>query len=308
MIVQKNIDWLRGGIGFITMGLSFYAAHLLFWPTLISDILMAPILSHVGEYPWLGQVYVTLVAICISFSIYIPAIGIGAVYGAVWLKKNFRDPRALYFVGMWAPILFVVWYQSESFAYQYFVFIIPAIISLVLYEKETPRERPGKKLKRENLVAATVVILFVMYCALYSPISKYGSEEKMMNDFFWKDAGKINTEFDFQNETNVLYMDTGSLPYYTNGANTSCRYVAPLILQRNNPNRTVVGTLPQYWEMYECVMKYSGRYILADGQIGPQESWFGNDTDEKMKIIEKIENEYFIAHTGAWNIYQRKNS
>lgn len=114
MIVQKNIDWLRGGIGFITMGLSFYAAHLLFWPTLISDILMAPILSHVGEYPWLGQVYVTLVAICISFSIYIPAIGIGAVYGAVWLKKNFRDPRALYFVGMWAPILFVVWYQSES--------------------------------------------------------------------------------------------------------------------------------------------------------------------------------------------------
>jgi hypothetical protein len=304
MIIQRNIDYIRGGVGFIIMGLTFYAAHLLFWPTLISDILIAPTLSHVGEYAWLGQVYVTGVALAISMSIYIPIVGIGLVYGIAWLNKHRRDPRALWLVGCWLSPLIVVWLQSESFGYQYFVFVLPAIVSLVLYEKETPKERPGKKLKRENLVAATVVILFVLYCALYSPISKYGNEEKNMNNFFWNDSAKINEEFDLQNET-FLYMDTGSGPYYFSG-NSSCRYVAPLVLQRNNPNRSVVGTLPQYWEQYGCMMNYTGRYILTDGILGPSESWFGNDTIEKQSFIEKVSREYDSVHSAAWQVYERK--
>lgn len=305
MIFQKHIDWIRGAVGFILTGLAFYAAHLIFWPTMLSDIFMAPLLSHVGEYNMLGQVYVTAVAMTISMSIYIPAVGIGLVYGVAWLNNHRKDPRALWFLLMWIAPLIVVWIQSESFGYQYFVFIIPAIISIVLYEKDTPRERPNKKLKRENLVAAAIVILFVLYCALYSPISKYGNEERQMNDYFWQDAGKIDTEFDLQNET-ILYMDTGSLAYYL-GSNSYCRYTAPLVLQRNNPNRSVVGTLPQYWEMYGCVMSYQGAHIVADGPIGPSDSWFGNDTAEKANIIKKISGEYKIVHSGAWQIYERKN-
>jgi hypothetical protein len=308
MIVQKNIDWVRGGIGFVTMGISFYAAHLLFWPTLISDIMIAPVLSHVGEYAWLGQIYVTVVALAISMSIYIPVVGLGLIYGIAWLNKHRKDPRALWLVGCWLAPLIVVWLQSESFGYQYFVFIIPSIISLVLYEKETPKERPGKKLKRENLVAATVIILFIMYACLYSPISKYGNEERQMNNYFWEQSNKINEQFDLVNQPSVLYLDTGSGPYYTNGVNSSCRYVAPLVIQRANPNRTQILELPQNQEEFLCIMNYSGRYVVADGVIGPNDSWFGNDTYQKAAIIQKLRNEYVSAHSGGWEIYQRKNS
>ena len=306
MILQRNIDWIRGAVGYVVTGLAFYVASQTIWPTLISDIMISPVLSHVGEYDMFGQVYVTAVAMTISMSIYIPVIGLGLVYGAAWLNKHRNDPRALWFIGMWLVPLIVVWIQSESFGYQYYVFVLPAIVSLVLYEKETPVDRPGKKLKRENLVAATVVILFVLYCALYSPISKYGNEERQMNNVFWEDAGKINARFDLENQT-VLYLDTGSAPYYFAG-NSSCRYVAPLVVQRANPNRTIVRVLPQYWDQYNCMMNYNGKYIIADGVIGPRDSWFGNDTREKRIFISKIENEYTPIHSGAWQIYQRKDN
>jgi len=304
MIVQQNINWVRGGIGYIATGLTFFVASQTIWPTLISDILMSPTLSHVGEYNMLGQVYVTLVAMTISMSIYIPVVGIGLVYGAAWLNKHRKDPRALWFVGMWLAPLIIVWVQSESFGYQYFVFVLPAIVSLVLYEKETPVDRPGKKLKRENLVAATIVILFVLYCCLYSPISKYGNEERHMNDYFWNQSSTINEKFNLENQT-VLYLDTGSGPYYF-GSNSSCKYVAPLIIQRANPNRSVVKTLPEYGDAINCVLDYSGKFIIADGPLGIQDGWFGTDTLEKEMIVIKITSEYDSVYSGAWQIYQRK--
>jgi hypothetical protein len=305
MILQRNIDYIRGGVGFVVTGLAFYAAHLLFWPTLISDIMIAPILSHVGEYDMFGQVYVTLVAMTISMSIYIPIVGLGIVYGVAWLNKHRKDPRALWLLGCWIAPLIVVWLQSESFGYQYFVFVLPAIVSLVLYEKEIPRERPGKKLKRENLVAATVVILFVMYCALYSPISKYGNEERQMNDYFWEQSNKINEEFHFEDQT-VLFLETGSGPYYFS-SNSSCKFVAPLVVQRGNPNRTIVMTLPQYHEGVDCILAYDGEYIVADGPLGDPIGWFGTDTVEKKLIVRKILENYTSVHSGGWEVY-RKNS
>ena len=68
MIFQRRIDIYRGLVGFITMGLAFFVASQTIWQTMLSDIFFAPILSHVGEYNWFGMVYVTAVAIAISFS------------------------------------------------------------------------------------------------------------------------------------------------------------------------------------------------------------------------------------------------
>ena len=306
MIFQRSIDWKRGLVGFVAMGAAFFIASQTVWQTMLSDIFLAPILSHVGEYNWFGMVYVTAVAIVISFSIYIPAIGIGAVYSGVWFKNHIRDPRALYFVGLWTAPLCMVFLQSESFAYQYFIFLIPAIVSLVLYEKETPLTKPGKKLKRENLIAATIVILFVMWCFLYSPLGKYGHEEHDKNSYFWNESAQINQQFNFGNQS-VLYLDTGSGPYYFS-ANSSCRYPAPLVLQRANPGRLMISNLSQYWDEYDCVMNYSsyGNYIVADGVIGPGDSWFGNDSAEKQNIIKMIRTNFSDVHSGGWEVYQRK--
>jgi len=293
LIFAGTIDWKRGLIGFVSTGLFFLALNLTIWPYMLSDIFISPILSHVGEYNWLGQVYVTLVATAISMSIYIPIIGLGIVYGGIWAKNHIHNSRIWLFILLYGTPLVTLFLQSESFAYQYLLLWPAAITSLVLYERDTPKERPGKKLKRENLIAVTIVILFILWCFLYSPVGKYGTEEKAMNNYFWNESKTIESQFDFENQS-VLYMDTGSLPYYT-GLNSSCRYVAPLILQRANPNREIIRTLPQYWDQYNCTMKYNGHFILADGPIGPGDSWFGDDTSEKLKIINKIETEYKIV-------------
>jgi hypothetical protein len=175
----------------------------------------------------------------------------------------------------------------------------------VLYEKETPVERTGKKFKRENIVTASIVLLFGMYCIFYMPyISYYGSQEKTMNDFFWEQSNKINKEFDLPNQSHLTYIDTGSGPYYFS-ANSSCKYPAPLIIQRANPNRSFILDLPQNREEFSCIMNSTSKFIVADGPIGPEDSWMGNDTYQKAAIIQKLRNEYASVHSGGWEIYRR---
>jgi hypothetical protein len=307
IVLNYIIDWKRVIFGFIGTGGLFLVANFTIWKSLISDIMLAPMLSHVGEYSMLGQAGVIAIATIIAVSIYIPCAGIGGTYGLVWAKNHLKDPRIYAFGLMWGIVFFVTWLQNESFAYQFYPFILPAIISLILFEKETPRVRPGKKFKRENIVAATIVLLFGMYCIFYAPvISYYGSQEKTMNDFFWEKSNEINKQFDLPNQTSVVYLDTGSGPYYFS-ANSTCKYPAPLILQRANPNRTFILDLPQNHEEFLCVMNSESKYIVADGPIGPEDSWFGNDTYQKAAIIQKLRNEYIILHSGGWEIYIKKN-
>jgi len=209
---------------------------------------------------------------------------------------------------MWGITFVVIWIQNETFAYQFYPLILPAIVSLVLYEKETPRDRPGKKFKRENIICASIVLLFGMYCVFYAPVvSYYGSQEKIMNDYFWNQSEIMNNKLDIKNQSSVLFLDTGALPYYT-GINSSCRHVAPLVVQRANPNRMFILNLSDNIKTEECILSYNGKYILADGPIGPEDSWFGADTPQKNLIINKIHDEYFEAYSGAWTVYERKSN
>lgn len=314
LIFNKHIDWVRGLAGFIAMSLAFLAADIFVWPQMIPDILIAPVLSHIGEYDWIGQIGVTGIATIISMAIYIPCIGLGIIYGGVWLKNHIHDPRAKWFVISFLAPLCMVFYQSESFAYQYYVFLLPAVVGLIIYEIDTPIQKPGKKLKRENIIAVSVVLLFSMWCVLYSPQpiwgleQNYGVQELKMNNYFDKNANEMEVKFNLSKESTLLYLDTGSGPYYTNGVNSSCRYVAPLILQRNNPNRTVVSNLTQYWDAYKCTISYNGRYILADGPLGKDDGWFGTDSVEKKNIVAKIQTEYKEVFSGAWTLYERKRN
>lgn len=308
IVLNYKVDWVRASIGFVAAGALFLLANFTIWKTLVSDIVLAPVLSHVFEYSMTGQAIAIIIATIIAASIYIPCAGIGGTYGLVWMKNHLKDPRIYAFGLMWGIVFCMTWLQGESFAYQFYPLVLPAIISLILFEKETPRERTGKKFKRENIIAATIIILFAMYCILYSPfVSYYGSQEKTMNDYFWNQSERMNTELDLQNQSSVLFLDTGSLPYYTHGVNSSCRYVAPLILQRANPGRLIVSNLSQYWDAYNCTMNYNGKYILADGPLGKDDGWFGTDSLEKRNIVQKVKSEYTEVFSGAWSVYERKN-
>jgi hypothetical protein len=313
LIFHKKIDWVRGGIGFISMGLLFFVASQTIWPEMLSDIYMSPILSHVGEYNILGQVGVIAIATAICMSIYIPVVGLGLVYGGIWIKNHIHTIEAKLLIICWLILAGVMVIQSESFPYQFFPFVLPAVTGLILYERDTPIQKPGKKLKRENVVATSIVILFIMWCILYSPQpiwgleQNYGVQELKMNNYFNENANAIEVKFNLSKEKSLLYLDTGSGPYYVNGVNTSCRYVAPLVLQRANPNRTIVSNLPQYWDQYECVMNYNNKYILADGPLGKDDGWFGTDTPEKIAIVNKVHDEYTEVFSGAWSVYEKRN-
>jgi len=307
IVLNYKVDWMRATAGFVVAGGMFLLSNFTIFPTLISDIILAPQLSHVFEYSMTGQAIAVVVATIIAVSIYLPCAGVGGTYGLVWLKNHLKDPRAYAFLSMWGITFVVIWIQNETFAYQFYPLILPAIVSLVLFEKETPRERPGKKFKRENIVAASIVLLFGMYCIFYAPyISYYGSQEKTMNDFFWEQSNKINKEFDLPNQSSVVYIDTGSGPYYFS-ANSSCKYPAPLIIQRANPNRSFILDLPQNHEEFFCLMNTTSKFIVADGPIGPEDSWMGNDTYQKAAIIQKLRNEYASVHSGGWEIYAKRN-
>jgi hypothetical protein len=310
LIFQKSIDWVRGGIGFIVTGFLFFVASQTIWLTMLSDIWLAPILSHVGEYDMIAHIGVTVIATTIAMSIYIPIVGIGTIYSAIWIKNHIHEKESKLLILSFFISLCVVWGQGESFAYQYFIFVLPAVAGLVLYERDTPKEKKGKlKLKRENIITTSIVILFVMWVLLYMPfVSFYGGQEKTMNDFFWQQSNDINNKFNFINETNILFLDTGSGPYYFHDVNSSCRYPAPLILQRANPNRLIVSNQTQYWDEYNCVINYmngENTYIIADGPIGPEDSWFGSDTTEKQEIIKVLKNKFTNVHSGGWEIYKR---
>jgi len=305
IVLNYKVDWVRASIGFVAAGGLFLLANFTIWKTLVSDILLAPMLSHVFEYSMTGQAIAIVIATIIAASIYIPCAGIGGTYGLIWMKNHLKDPRIYAFGLMWGIVFFMTWLQSESFAYQFYPLVLPAIISLVLFENETPRERPGKRFKRENIITASIVLLFGMYCIFYMPyVSYYGGQEKVMNDFFWNQSNEINKQFDLPNQSSVVYIDTGSGPYYFS-AKSECKYPAPLIIQRANPNRTFILDLKQNQEEFVCLMNTTSAFIVADGPIGPEDSWMGNDTYQKASIIQKLRNEYVSVHSGGWELYKR---
>lgn len=315
---KLRLDWVRGGIGFVVTGLLFFIASQTIWPEMLPDIFMSPVLSHVGEYDMIAQIGVTAIATTISMSIYIPIVGLGLVYGSLWIKNHIRETEAKLLIASWLAIAITVWAQSESFPYQYYAFVLPAIVGLVLYERDTPKEKKGKlKLKRENIITTSILILFTMWCILYSPQplwgleQNYGVQELKMNNFFDKSANEMEVQFNLSKEKTLLYLDTGSGPHYTNGINTSCRYVAPLILQRANPGRLIVSNLTQYWDAYNCTMEYidnrGSRYILADGPLGKEDGWFGMDSVEKRNVANSILENYDEVYSGAWTLYKKKN-
>ena len=312
---KLRLDWIRGGMGFVVTGLLFFVASQTIWKEMISDILISPVLSHVGEYDMVAQVGVTAIATVISMSIYIPIVGLGLVYGSLWIKNHIRETEAKLLIISWLVIAITVWAQSESFPYQYYAFALPAIVGLVLYERDTPKEKKGKlKLKRENVITTSIIILFAMWCVLYSPQplwgleQNYGVQELKMNNFFDKSANEMEVKFNLSKEKTLLYLDTGAGPHYTNGINTSCRYVAPLVIQRANPGRLIVSNLSQYWDEYNCIMSYTdnGRYILADGTLGKEDGWMGMDSVEKRNLASKILENYDEVYSGAWTLYEHK--
>ena len=155
-------------------------------------------------------------------------------------------------------------------------------------------------MKRGLAFAGVIISMLVIFFIFHSGTGLFTKVERD----FWGDKEKLADEvirkFSIDKEDSVLYLDAGEAPYLFM-VNSSCRYPCALPVQRDRPNWNLSGN-PAYQEEYDCIMNYSGKYIIADGWDG----WFGEDTERRQPIMHKIDSEYELVWKDAWRIYRRK--
>lgn len=134
----------------------------------------------------------------------------------------------------------------------------------------------------------------------------------IMTDYeikFWDSkepqADIINERFHLDQEPALLYLDPGDAPYFFR-ANSSCRYVCPLPVQRDAPGWDL-SVLPAYKEEYDCIMAYQGRYIVFDAgnHYDGVTDWFSESYSHRLPLMQKIHAEYRLVYNGSWRVYER---
>jgi len=127
---------------------------------------------------------------------------------------------------------------------------------------------------------------------------------------FWGEkepqADAINALYHLDREPSLLYLDPGDAPYFFR-ANSSCRYICPLPVQRDAVDWNVNWTAA-YREEYDCIMAYDGRYIVFDAgnHYDGVTDWFSESYVDRVPLMEKIHSEYRLVWNGSWRIYQKR--
>lgn len=108
-------------------------AQLTIWPNMLPDLLLAPAITGMGR---LGVYDQTLMFVgqSITSLIYIPVLIIGFGSAAILLYSGyFKEwkPLAIFSV-MWLSVMALVFIHSEFFAYHFFIYVIPSIVTIVL--------------------------------------------------------------------------------------------------------------------------------------------------------------------------------
>lgn len=155
---------------------------------------------------------------------------------------------------------------------------------------------------KHKFILITIFSMIALWFLFYQPMGiMTGYEVK-----FWQDseriANEINARYDLPNQTSILYMDPGVAPYFFH-ANSSCRYISPLPIQRDYPDWNQSGQ-QAYKDEYACIMEYTGKYIVMDdGEM----DWFDEDYAHRVPIMDKIHSEYNLVNKEGWRIWERKD-
>jgi hypothetical protein len=108
-------------------------AQLTIWPNALPDLLLAPAITGVGRLGLYDQTLI-FVGQSITALIYIPALIVGFGSSAILLYSGyFKEWKSLtFFVVMWLSVMALVLVHSEFFAYHFFIYVIPSVITVLL--------------------------------------------------------------------------------------------------------------------------------------------------------------------------------
>jgi hypothetical protein len=169
--------------------------------------------------------------------------------------------------------------------YHYTLLVVPAVITTLLFL--SAHYKPENVIFILMLIGLLLSIWFVS-CSVFNGIHQHLWDETE------KDKIVVQETYHLNQEPSVLYLDHGDAPYYVE-APSACRYVAPLIIQRNWGDRDLTG-LPAYTETMNCIMSYKGKYII----LGTD--WFGKHESVNQKIADEYQQVY---HGYFWDVHQR---
>lgn len=305
-LLGGTLDWKRAIGGYMAAGVAFLILCFTVWPYSIGDMLMSRLVAHAGMYDlqtmatyfWITQNKV-LWGLPYVMSLYIPILIVGFVAGIWCLGKYIvkKDSRLLWFIGMWLIPIIIVFAQSEFIIYHYIVCMLPAVVSVILLLRASKR-------KCQFLLAAAVYVL-VGYLIINSAFGSFTLYEYT----FWHqketNADIINSQFDLINQSSILYLDPGDAVYYFH-ANSSCHYITPMPVERNDYKRWDISHLPQFKETKNCIINYQGKYIIADISNGNKENYYGLGILQEPQIMDMIHSNYTLMESKSWEVYQKR--
>ena len=305
-LLGGSIDWKRFIAGYLAAGTAFLILCLTVWPFSIGDMLMSRLVAHSGMYGiltmityfWITQNQI-LWGLPVVMSMYVPILVLGFVAG-LWCLGGYvvkRDREVYLFLGIWVIPIVIVFAQSEFIVYHYIVFVVPAIISIIMFLRGSRR--------KYQFLAAGAVYLLVGYILINSAFGSFTLYEYSFWHIKEQSADSINAQFNLTNQSSILYLDPGDSVFYFH-ANSSCHYITPMPVERNDYAKWNISYLPQFKETRDCIAQYQGNYIIADIKNGNSTNYYGLGILQEPKIMTMIRENYTLVSTASWEVYQKK--
>ena len=155
----------------------------------------------------------------------------------------------------------------------------------------------------KKLIPILILAVFALYLWQYSFFGNFTNYESTFYGTRYEDAQEINARYHLDQQQ-VLYLEPGDAPYFIH-ANSSCRYIAALVLSRHRDNWNL-SNLPQYWEEYHCVADYQGKYIVMELGSDRALDWFGENQTVRKPLMDIIWRNYTVVYAKSWRILEKK--
>jgi hypothetical protein len=164
---------------------------------------------------------------------------------------------------------------------------------------------------RENFFTLTAILAaIILYILFLSPLSILVPQDSH-NGYYYahiNDSQIINDQYHLDQQQSVLYLEIGDAPFFFR-ANSSCRYVNPIMLTRNRPEATKdrpawdTSYLPQYREEYNCIRDYQGKFIVM--QMAGPDDWLGENVTTMQPLMKIIRTNYTLVYDRSWRIWEK---
>jgi hypothetical protein len=156
----------------------------------------------------------------------------------------------------------------------------------------------------KKAILFSIAVAAIVYLIFFSWYGSYTLYESTFYGTRMEDAQSINAQWHLDQQPAVLYLEPGDAPYFIH-ANSSCRYIAPLLISRYRDNWNLTN-LPQYWEEYNCIAGYQGKYIVME-RGDPGLDWFGENQTVRQPLLKIIRNNYTVIWDKSWRVLEKKS-